>query len=148
VRQAINVAIDRGHNEIEPADLITARERYSAWVFDAILKEDDPRKEKLESVLYEFAGADNNLEKKEIEQRMASADVAGDDVEFYIDLLCDIGFLRVLTPTGFRLPPHERERRTMREVARQIALSRDGDEAFEINTAFHWILQITERSEG
>ena len=109
---------------------------------DAIRKEDDPRKGKLENVLYEFAGADSKLDKKDIEQRMASVDVAGSDAEFYLDLLCDIGFLGIETTTGFRLALHEGERRTMREVARRIASSRDGNEAFAINTAFHWILQI------
>ena len=138
VREAINVAINRGHKEIEQEDLLTARERYSAWVFGAILKEDDPRKEKLESVLYEFAGADSKLSKKDIERRMASVDVVGNDAEFYLD----IGFLSIETTTGFRLPLHEGERQTMRKVARRIASSRDGIEAFKINTAFHWILQI------
>ena len=142
VRESTSIAISRGHKEISQEDLLTARERYSAWVFDAILKEDDPRREKLETVLYEFAGADRHLSRDDIERRMASVEVIGSDIEFYLDLLCDIGFLGIETTTGFRLARHEGERQGMREVSRRLASSRGATEAFEINPAFYWILQI------
>jgi hypothetical protein len=50
----------------------------------------------------------------------------------------------VQTGTGFSLARRERERQAMREVARRRASDRGGIEVFEINSAFHWILQIQE----
>jgi len=123
--------------------LFQAREQYSQWAFESIIKEDDPKKGKLQDVLYEFAGAEKHVSKSEIQRRMALVEVKGQDVEFYIDLLCDIGFLAIETNNGFRNSRHEGERYSMREVARRRAQDDNKrDELFEINAAFYQVLQI------
>ena len=94
VKEAIGIAINRGHSSVLEEDLLEARERYSEFVFRSILAEDDPQKGKLEAVLYEFAGAGRNISRIDVENRMAEAGVDGSDTRFYINLLCGIGFSR------------------------------------------------------
>jgi len=143
VRAAIDGAVNRGHRTVTADDLLAARRSYSEFAFSSIRAEDDPRKGKLEAVLYEFAGAPSELGYEDVCQRMAKAGVEPTDNEFYIDLLCDVNFLGVQGAQGFRYPRHEGERRTMRQVAKKLATERgQGGEIFEINAAFHQVLQI------
>ena len=142
VKAAVNRAINRGREKVLEDDFLKAREQYSQYAFDSILKEDDPGKGKLEQVLYEFAGAAAELNREEIACRFASAEVESEDVEFYLNLLCDISFLGIETTTGFRYSGHEEERRTLRKVAKVLAARNDRNERFAINPAFYQVLQI------
>ena len=142
MKSAVNIAINRGQEKVSQDDFLAAREQYSEYAFNSILKEDDPEKGKLEAILYEFAGAGAELRKSEIEGRFALAGVKRDDVEFYLDLLCDINFLGIQTKTDFRFPENEENRRTLRNIAKVLASSNGIDEKFAINPAFFQVLQI------
>ena len=139
---AISIAVNRAHTRVLEDDLIDAREQYSYYAFDSILKEDDPVKGKLEKVLYEFAGAPREIDFADTISRFGAAGVTGDDVEFYLDLLCDINFLGVETATGYSYTRDEEDRRIKRNVARVLAERRNRLEHFEINPAFYQVLQI------
>lgn len=141
-RAAVSISINRGHQRVTQDDLLTARSQYSQYAFDSILKEDDPVKGKLEDLLYEFAGTGKELNRADIESTFSSANVEGEDIDFYLDLLCDISFLAVETTTGFRYPVNEEERRTLRNVARVVASKENRNERFAINPAFYQVLQI------
>ena len=142
VKAAIGDAINRQHESVYPEDLLSAREQYSEFAFKSVLAEDDPQRRKLEAVLYEFAGAERVVTLLDVTRRMSDAGVEGEDVEWYIDLLCDIGFLGISTSNGFRYSREESDRTRLREIARRIA-SRSGKiEEFEINPAFYQVLQI------
>jgi len=143
LKEAVNVAINRGHQSVTENDMLRAREKYSEYIFKSILSEDDPRKNKLEAVLYEFAGCDSILSSKEIEGRMTKAQVGASDIEFYVDLLCDVGFLGIQSGNEFRFPSHESERQTLRRIARQMAGGNEPtEEMYRVNPAFYQILQI------
>ena len=142
VTSAVSIAINRAHRRVESADLLSAREQYSLYAFDSILKEDDPTKEKLEPVLYQFAGPDKVINRKQIEDIFCSVGVDEGDIEFYLDLLCDISFLGIETRHTYRYSINEEDRRNLRSVARVIASREDRYETFEINPAFYQVLQI------
>ena len=139
---AVTSAVNRGHEKISPDDLLLASNQYSQYAFDSILKEDDPSKGKLERVLYEFAGSDTVLSKESIESIFDLSGVDAADVEFYLDLLCDISFLGVETSTNFRYSGDEGERRSLRNIARVLASREGREENFSINPAFYQVLQI------
>ena len=141
-KAAVSNAINRGHNKIQEDDFLSARNQYSQYAFDSILKEDDPSKGKLEEVLYQFAGVGKILTKSDIEHRCHSAGVAISDIEFYLDLLCDISFLAIDSKTGFQFPKDEEERRTLRNVASTLAAQDGREEKFQINDTFYQVLQI------
>ena len=139
---AVNSAVNRGYEKISADDLLVARKQYSQYALNSILKEDDPSKGKLEEVLYEFAGADSVLDRADIESRFAKAGVDDRDVDFYLDLLCDISFLGVETVNDFQYSGDEEERRTLRNIARVLTSRHKRNERFAISSTFHQVLQI------
>ena len=141
-KAAVNIAINRGHDKVLPDDLLSARSQYSQYAFNSILKEDDPVKGKLEAVLYEFAGTGKQLYREDIESIFESAHVDGKDSDFYLNLLCDINFLAIDSANGFRYSRDEEERRTLRNIARVLAVRKGRSEIFEVNPAFYQVLQI------
>ena len=142
VKAAVNNAIDGAHETIQPEHLLAARDQYSQYAFDSILKEDDPTKGNLENVLYEFLGAGSVVGKADIEERMRKARVGDSDMEFYLDLLCDINFLGIETTDGFRYARDEEHRRISRSLAKVLSSRGGCDERFQINPAFYQVLQI------
>ena len=139
---AVSGAVNRGDVKVSAEDFLRARDQYSVYAFNSILKEDDPVKGKLEAVLYEFAGADRVVDKGDVEDRMAIAGVDAGDFEFYLNLLCDVTFLGVETMDGFEYPADEEQRRILRNVAEVKSAREFRYEKFEINSAFYQVLQI------
>ena len=142
VKTAVSGAINRAHTQVQPNDLLSAREQYSQYAFDSILKEDDPTKRKLEQILYQFAGTNKIIDRRQIEDIFCSVGVDESEIEFYLDLLCDISFLGIETRHAYRYSINEEDRRSLRNVARVIASREDRYEEFEINPAFYQVLQI------
>ncbi|HUF53678.1 MAG TPA: hypothetical protein VMR52_07890, partial [Dehalococcoidia bacterium] len=142
LKEAIAMGVNRDHKAVTEDDLIDAREKYSQYVFSSVLSEDSPHKGKLEAVLYEFAGAPRVLEAEDVVSRIRDAGVHGADLEFYIDLLCDINFLGIETTSGFKLAADESERRTLRNVAAKLAERSGAGEKYEINPPFYQVLQV------
>ena len=142
VKAAVSNAVNRGDRKVCDLDLLLARDQYSDYAFKSILKEDDPSKGKLEEILVEFAGAERLVDRSEIESLMEKAGVRGDDIDFYLDLLCDINFLGIDTRKGFEYPTDEEQRGMLRNVAHVLASRNGHAEIFEINPAFYQVLQI------
>ena len=142
VKTAISAANNRHHIRVLPEDMSFARDQYSKFAFGSVLAEDDPQKLSLEAILFEFAGASRTVSLPEIKEMILKADVIGSDVEWYLNLLCDIGFLGIPTSGGFRYSVEEGERSRLREIARRIAERSGSTEVYEINSAFYRELQI------
>ncbi len=142
VKTAANVAINRGRQAVAPEDIYSAREQYSLYAFNSILNEDDPSKGLLEEVLYQFVKATRELSKVDVKYRFALAGVTSRDEEFYLDLLCDVGFLGIESASGFQYARHEEDRRTFRRIAGVLASKVNRSEMFEINPAFYQVLGI------
>jgi len=142
VREAIGIAVNRGHKAITPEDFLDAKERYSTFAFKSILAEDHPEKQKLEAILYEFAGAPKILAGSDVMSRISAAGVDEPDAAFYLNLLCDVTFLGIKTTTGFRFAADESERQTLLEVAKRLASAPGGKEEYMINAPFYQVLQI------
>jgi hypothetical protein len=142
--EAIAVAVNRGHSIVTEEDLYEARWRYSEFAFRAVLAEDDPRKQLLENVLFEFAGAPSIVTLQDVQERLTAAGVPDSDREFYVDLLCDLDFLGIQTRDGYRYAMDEGERRMIREIGRRAGRSarKRVVERFELNRAFHDVLQV------
>ena len=142
MREAVDGAINRGHPTVTPQDFLDAREKYSEYVLRSILAEDDPRKGMLEAVIFEFAGSPKFVSRSEIYHRFQVAKVAPSDYEFYLDLLCDVNFLKIAFKDGYRYAKHEADRQIERRVAAQIAQQNGTEESYEVSSAFWVVLQI------
>ena len=135
--------MNRGHSTVMEHDLRDARSEYSRYAFEAVQAEDDPARGKLEAILYEFAVAGETIVTvPTIQTRLADAEVAKQDMEGYVNLLCDIGFLGISGSGGFVYPADEMERTHQRRFASLSARRTKMDEVFEINPVFHPELQI------
>jgi hypothetical protein len=146
LREAIATAVNRGHEVVTEEDLFAARRRYSEFVFNSVLAEDDPAKKKLEEVLYSFAGVEPELSYSQIRSILAEAGTNETESEFYIDLLCDLNFLGVESGGVYRYARDEAERVKLREVARRVAARRTNgraEEMYSVNRAFYDVLQIS-----
>ena len=142
MREAIDGAINRGHQKVTPQDFLDARGKYSEFVLRSILAEDDPRKGRLGEILYEFAGCPKAVTRSDIEERFEKAGVDSVDYEFYIDLLCDVNFLAISSISGYQYAKHESDREIKRRVAMQVAKSRNIEETYQVSSAFWNVLQI------
>ena len=143
LRSAVSKAMNRGHSTVMEHDLRDARSEYSRYAFEAVQAEDDPARGKLEAILYEFAVAGETIVTvPTIQTRLADAEVAKQDMEGYVNLLCDIGFLGISGSGGFVYPADEMERTHQRRFASLSARRTKTDEVFEINPVFHPELQI------
>ncbi|MBI2303646.1 MAG: hypothetical protein HYU86_02730 [Chloroflexi bacterium] len=143
VREAMARAVNQGRQVVTPEDFLNARQKYSQYVFNSILAEDDPRRGKLEAVLYEFAGAPREMSRSQVASRIKRSGVDESDVDFYLNLLCDVNFLGIQTTSGFSFASDEDDRRTLRSVAGTLAVEKGwGEESYSVNAAFHQVLQI------
>ncbi len=140
--QAIATAINRGHSTVTEEDLLDAREKYSEYAFRSVVAEDDPRKGRLEAILYEFAGCPKIITRAEIEDRFLAVEVAASDVDFYIDLLCDVNFLAIESKDGYQYARDEADREVKRRIAKQRAKQRENGESYEVAAAFWQVLGI------
>ena len=141
-REVLDGAINLGQVEVSEHNFLNARDKYSEFVFRSILAEDDPDKGRLEALMYEFAGCPKTVNRRQLEGIFKKANVAPDDVEFYIDLLCDVNFLSIPTALGYEYAKEESDRATKRQIAAKIASNRDRDETFGVSSAFWHVLQV------
>lgn len=145
MQEAIITAINKQHTLVTEEDFYDARRRYSEFALTAIQAEDDPKRGRLKSVLMKFTARQTKMTRSEIRGVIGSAALVGDDVEFYVDLLCDLNFLGIETVDGFRYARDESERQLVRELAMEAAAKHGGvqaEESYEINRVFHDALQI------
>ena len=142
-KEAIATAVNRSHEAVTEEDMLEARTKYSRYVFGSVLAEDDPQRKRMEDVLFEFAGAPRVLSETDVRSRIERTQVPEEDVEFYLNLLCDVNFLGIQTATGYTFADDENARRMLREVSKHLAEERGwGDVSFEVNAAFYQALQI------
>ena len=144
VKEAVSHAVNRGHERVEAEDLLSARESYSRYVFGSVQSEDDPRRNQMAAVLYEFAGCTRSMSEAEMQERIAKAGVVATDVDFYVNLLCDVNFTGIRTSVGYRYPDDENDREMLLQVARRLigTATWPGEDMFCVNPAFHHALQI------
>jgi hypothetical protein len=145
LQHAISIAVNRGREIVTEADLFAARKAYSEFALRNAVAEDDPRRGNLGKILYEFAGVSPELPYTEVRSIIQAAGVVDLDIEFYVDLLCDLNFLGIVTRDGYALARDEGERTVLREVAKRVARQQGGlgaEESYWVNRAFHDVLQI------
>ncbi len=142
-KEAIAIAVNRNHDSVTEEDMLLARKRYSSYVFGSILAEDDPERDMMEAVLFEFAGASKTLQDSEVRARIQQAGVSESDIGFYVTLLCDVNFLGIMTATGYAFSDDENERHILLGMATRIIFERHLSEAsFQIHPAFYDVLQV------
>lgn len=91
-----DIAVSRGHEIIEEADVLFAYREYSSWVFKSLLVENNILNKQMEDFLFELVGGSPIIDETMIRQFMGNSEipiVVEEDVEKFIDNLVDLTIL-------------------------------------------------------
>lgn len=96
VRQAVHIAINRGHQKIEPEDILQAEKSYSEDLLLATCFELGDTHAELADVLYAFEGAPRRMHRDEVADRLRlTGGVSEGEIDRVIELLVWYSFLGV-----------------------------------------------------
>ncbi len=144
-KAAIAQAVNRRHTKVEEEDIIEAQNKYSQYAVDSLVVENSIQVEALETLLYEFVGAEEIINHNDILEMIKVCEIHERKSDEVVDLLCDMAFLGRETGRGkFEFQYNEDNKVKLHVMARKTAQARaDGVERFRINQAFHPYLEIT-----
>lgn len=91
-----DIAVSRGHDIIQEADVLFAYKEYSSWIFKSLLVENNILPSKMEDFLFELVGGNSVIEEDTIKEFMKNSGIPNDtegDIEKFIDNLVDLTIL-------------------------------------------------------
>jgi hypothetical protein len=143
LRSALDQAVNSGHVRIEAEDLLGAEKQYSRYALDSLVVEGATEVNKLEDVLYEFAGAPDVIDLDVIAKALHAAR-NGEEPCTVADKLVDLTFLGLeVQPNRFEFLFNDSERPKFRSMARRVSEnSSAGVQRFRIARPFHAYLEI------
>jgi hypothetical protein len=92
---AVQVALDRGHDRIESQDILDAEDGYSLDMLHGLVFEIEDTHPELSEAVYAFRGSSAELTRSGVEDRLQTAGVAEPDLSDAIELLVWYGFIGV-----------------------------------------------------
>jgi hypothetical protein len=145
LKTAINNSISKGHSRVEGDDISNALLTYSKWVYRSLVDEDDPSKNHMEDVLYEFI--DDKIIYLESEVASILSKVISDPVvcEEYLNLLFDSHFLEIeYNKDNFTISDNPDDRKMLLIAVRKRAAKNNTEVKFRVNKPFHRVLYIVD----
>lgn len=91
-----DIAVSRGHDIIQEADVLFAYKEYSSWIFKSLLVENNILPSKMEDFLFELVGGNSVIDEDTIKGFMKNSGIPNDtegDIEKFIDNLVDLTIL-------------------------------------------------------
>lgn len=141
---AIISAVNAGRSRIEADDLLSAEAAYSQFAVEAIRVENGLSQEELETVLFEFAGANSVLAESAALDLVSSAGVSSHSAKELLDYLVRLSFLgRESRNGGFVYAENPEDFRRLEGLAAKQRTS-ERDVLVEIHPAFRRYLEIQE----
>jgi len=144
-KEAIAQAVNRGHTMVEQKDILDAEKQYSKFALDSLLVENGISVEKLEELLYEFAGSPDIIDIQDLIKAMVNCKISDDKFSDVVDHLCKLNFLGVeVDKDRFEYIYNEEDEKKLQALSRKFqerinAKSR----RFQINKPFHAYLEIS-----
>lgn len=149
VKAAITTAVNRRHGLVEERDVLDAEKQYSQFAIDSILVENGVTIKQLESIIYEFVGAEPVLTEPKVRMILMGAGVTSENAESVLSHLCDLTFLGVeVEQDAFRFADDQAESQKNNILAQRLTRSRTGPPRFKINPAFWAFLEIHTNGSG
>lgn len=143
VKSAVAKAINRNHTRVEESDIFEAEKEYSQYALDSILVENGVGIGSLERILYEFAGANQYIMRKEAEDFIAKSGVPSAQFDLIINHLCGVSFLGLEIADGdFRFAEDSQDYQKLYVMQRKYYGSANGALRFKINEPFWAFLEI------
>jgi hypothetical protein len=143
VKAAITTAVNRRHGLVEERDVVDAEKQYSQFAIDSILVENGITIKQLETIIYEFVGAEPILTDPQIRKILLGAGMPADKMESILRHLCNLTFLGLEVEQDiFRFADDQSENHKNSILAQRLIQSRPGPPRFKINSAFWAFLEI------
>ncbi|MFZ7115805.1 MAG: P-loop ATPase, Sll1717 family [Bacteroidota bacterium] len=134
-------AISRGHTRIEAADLVSAYEEYSSWVFKSIIVENGITLEQMEDFMYELLGHKSIISKSMIIELMKKAKINTSEeiqIENFIDHLVSLTIIgREIGESLFQFEYDSEKSKKIKVQSEHLKSNR-----YKIHPAFHPYLEI------
>ncbi len=136
------------HTKVEEADILEAQKKYSQYALDSILVENSIPVDVLETLLYEFVGGPDVINRDDILKAMKRCKIQQDDLDKIIELLCDLTFIAREVESGrFEFQYNDDHKAKLCAMARKTAETLPNkQERYRINDAFHAYLEIVQTS--
>jgi hypothetical protein len=143
VRSALDHAINAGHTRIEAVDLLAAEKQYSHYALDSLVVEATATIQRIEELLYEFAGSPEVVDLSEVSRAVARTG-SSQDPEAVAAVLVDLTFFGIeVQPGRFEFLLNDIERPKFRSMARRLVESGEVKATrFRIARPFHAYLEI------
>jgi hypothetical protein len=146
INAAINNAVNAGHDQVLESDIRSAERTYSRFAFEAALVANGITSEKLEELLFEFAGSSAVLTDEDIANALNSAGVAPDVQEDVVAHLISLEFIGRETGMGrFTFGPEGPDAKLANVLARKIAEANGGVRRYRVHPAFCPYLELDEQ---
>ena len=147
VRSALDHAVNSGHIRIEPEDLLAAEKQYSHYALDSLVVEGGTDVDRLEELLYEFAGSPEVFDFATL-SRAVQAVGSTQDPARVADMLVDLTFLGIeVQPGRFEFLLNDVERPKFRSMARRVLeVGGSASARYRIARPFHAYLEISRSS--
>lgn len=142
---AIAAAVNRGHSIIDHEDIKDAERTYSLFALDVIKVENGITAEKLEEVLYEFAGAPAVLTADDVLRRVGSVTGPGQPAVEVVNHLRALTFLGIETaPNRFSFVEDPLERLRDEALVRHFETTYGRPALLQVHPAYRSYLEVEE----
>jgi hypothetical protein len=144
---AIASAVNRGHSIVEVADLEDAERTYSFFALEALKVEAGVVRDRVEEVLYEFAGADAVMGYDAAMGTIRRAVSSDDEAQALFDVLRSFSYFGLETSPGrFSYAEEPAERARDEALARRFSERHGRQPLVQIHPAFRRYLEINEEA--
>lgn len=141
VLEALRNTIIKGHSKIEEGDILLALNRYSQYALDSLIVESDIEIGDMEKLLYEFAGHNRILTRKDLNLIIEKSIGNNYPPQKIIEMLCDRAFLgRQTSPTKFKYQYSFND--SIQRSLQKNFLDKTGEEWYEVNAPYRDYLEI------
>lgn len=144
INSAVANAVNAGHQQVLADDIHNAERAYSRFAFEAALVANSITTEKLEELLYEFAGSSALITENDIELALARAGIPANTKDHVIAHLLALQFIgREIGDGRYSYESEGPSARVNDVLARRAAQAHGGVPRYRIHPAFCPFLELT-----
>jgi hypothetical protein len=140
---AVVLAINRGAERVEEADVLNGLYNYSQFAFESLLVENGITVAQFKDVLFEFLGEPAILDEEHVRRLIRAARIEEASVEHVLVRLKAVSFLGVETAVGrFEFPEGSQDSERAAILAKKV--SRDGPRRLTVHPAYRAYLEMAD----
>lgn len=145
IKEAVSIAVNRGHPKVEEDDLASALKGYSQFAVESLVVEGSNEFPQFEEVIYQFIGSSAYVSHEQVYDILKRANVPANMHEAVLNQLCALGMLGLeVHPSDYTYADDAQEYRRALVLARKLAEERKDQLNYCIHRAFWPFLDIAD----